>query len=152
MTNDATKTYCVRLPHSDQREVTTSDGTRQRVEYVGNIDVVFYGRSETAWFSIDWKTGFMFSMFDGQGNRVPTAHHMTARAKRPMELVRIDTAGPFPASLGDRGTSLCLWTARREAHPQQECGRHPRCREAFHCKHGSSTSVYGTAESSRVSP
>ena len=33
-------------------------------------------------------------------NRAPTAHHTTARAKRPMELVRIDTGGPFPASLG----------------------------------------------------
>ena len=35
-----------------------------------------------------------------KGNRAPTAHHTTARAKRPMELVHIDTAGPFPASLG----------------------------------------------------
>ena len=35
-----------------------------------------------------------------KGNRAPTAHHTTARAKRPMELVHIDNAGPFPASLG----------------------------------------------------
>ena len=35
-----------------------------------------------------------------KGNRAPTAHHTTARAKRPMELVHIDTAGPSPASLG----------------------------------------------------
>ena len=35
-----------------------------------------------------------------KGNRAPTPHHTTARAKRPMELVHIDTAGPFPASLG----------------------------------------------------
>ena len=35
-----------------------------------------------------------------KGNRAPTAHHTTARAKRPMELIHIDTAGPFPASLG----------------------------------------------------
>ena len=42
----------------------------------------------------------MFSIiFDGQ-NRASTAHHMTARAKRPTELVRSDTAGPFMASLG----------------------------------------------------
>ena len=33
-----------------------------------------------------------------KGNRVPTAHHTTARAKRPMELVHIDTTDPFPAS------------------------------------------------------
>ena len=46
-----------------------------------------------------------------KGNRAPTAHHTTARAKRPMELVHIDTAGPFPGYLsGDRGTS-CSWTA-----------------------------------------
>jgi len=35
-----------------------------------------------------------------KGNRAPTPHHTTARAKRPMELVHIDTAGPYPASLG----------------------------------------------------
>ena len=35
-----------------------------------------------------------------KGNRAPTAHHTTARAKRPMELIHINTAGPFPASLG----------------------------------------------------
>ena len=35
-----------------------------------------------------------------KGNRAPTAHHTTARAKRPMELIHVDTAGPFPASLG----------------------------------------------------
>ena len=35
-----------------------------------------------------------------KGNRAPTAHHTTVRAKRPMELVHIDTVGPFPASLG----------------------------------------------------
>ena len=38
-----------------------------------------------------------------KGNRAPTAHHTTARAKGPMELVHvhIDTVGPFPASLGE---------------------------------------------------
>ena len=46
MTNDASKMYCVRSPHSGQREVTTSDGTRLRVECVGNIDVVFHGISD----------------------------------------------------------------------------------------------------------
>ena len=42
MTNDASK----RPPLSDQREVITSDGTRLRVEFVGNIYVVFHGRSD----------------------------------------------------------------------------------------------------------
>ena len=35
-----------------------------------------------------------------KGNRAPTAHHTTARTKKPMELIHIDTADPFPASLG----------------------------------------------------
>ena len=35
-----------------------------------------------------------------KGNRAPTARHTTARAKRPMRLIHIDTAGSFPASLG----------------------------------------------------
>ena len=33
-------------------------------------------------------------------NRAPTAHHTMARAKRPMELIHIGTAGPCPAFLG----------------------------------------------------
>ena len=45
-TNDASKMYCVRPPLPDQREEITSDGTRLRVECVGNIDEVFHGRSE----------------------------------------------------------------------------------------------------------
>ena len=43
MTNDASKVYCVRPPHFDQKEVITSDGTRLKVECVGNIDVIFTG-------------------------------------------------------------------------------------------------------------
>ena len=35
-----------------------------------------------------------------KGNRSPTAHHTTARAKRSMGLIHVDTPGPFPASLG----------------------------------------------------
>ena len=33
-----------------------------------------------------------------KGNRTPTTHHTTARAKRAIELIYIDTAGPFLAS------------------------------------------------------
>ena len=33
-------------------------------------------------------------------NRAPTAHHTTARAKRPTELVHIDTTGPILAFPG----------------------------------------------------
>ncbi|CAN0479223.1 unnamed protein product, partial [Ascophyllum nodosum] len=46
MTNDASKMYCVRPPPLDQRRVITSDGTRLRVECIGNIDVLFHGRSD----------------------------------------------------------------------------------------------------------
>ena len=43
MTNDASKMYLRETPLSDQRQVITSDGTRLRVECVGNIDVDFHG-------------------------------------------------------------------------------------------------------------
>ena len=46
MSNDASKMYCVRLPLPDQREVTTSDGTGLRVECIGNINEVTYGKSD----------------------------------------------------------------------------------------------------------
>ena len=35
-----------------------------------------------------------------KGNRTPTDHHTAAHAERPIELVHIDIAGPFLASLG----------------------------------------------------
>ena len=45
MKNDASNMYCVGPP-SDQKEVITSDGPRLKVEWVGNIDVSFHGRSD----------------------------------------------------------------------------------------------------------
>ena len=47
-------------------------------------------------------TGELFSCSTcsmSKSNRAPTAHHTTTRAKRPIELLHIDTAGPIPASL-----------------------------------------------------
>ena len=38
--------------------------------------------------------------FWAKGNRAPTPHHATRRATQPLGLVRIDTAGPYPTSLG----------------------------------------------------
>ena len=63
--NDATKIYCLRLPPSDQREVTTSDGTRLRVEDVGNIDVVFHRRSNEPITLCDvwYVPGLIFNLF-----------------------------------------------------------------------------------------
>ena len=53
MTNDASKVYCMRPPHFDQKEVITSNGTRLKVECVGNIDVIFHGRSDEPVTMID---------------------------------------------------------------------------------------------------
>ena len=51
-------------------------------------------------------------------NRAPTAHHTTARVKRPMELIHIDTAGPFPASLGgSQYAVIFVDSASRLQHP-----------------------------------
>ena len=52
MTNDASKMYCMRPPHFDQKEVITSDGFL-KVECVGNIDVIFHGRSAESITMID---------------------------------------------------------------------------------------------------
>ena len=38
--------------------------------------------------------------FMAKGIRVPTPHRTTSRAAAPLDMVRIDTAGPFPESLG----------------------------------------------------
>ena len=53
MTNDASKMYCMRPPHFDEKEVITSNGTRLKVECVGNIDVIFHGRSDEPITMID---------------------------------------------------------------------------------------------------
>ena len=51
-------------------------------------------------------------------NRAPTAHHTTAGAKRPMELVHIDTADPFPGSLGgSRNVVMFVDSASRLQRP-----------------------------------
>ena len=36
-----------------------------------------------------------------KGNRAPTPHHATRRVTQPLGLVHIDTAGPYPTSLGE---------------------------------------------------
>ena len=65
MTNDACKMYCMRPPPSGQQEVITSDGTRVRVECVGNIDVVFHGRSDEKIILCDvsYVPGLKFNLF-----------------------------------------------------------------------------------------
>ena len=65
MTNGASKMYCMRTPHFDQKEVITSDGTRLKVEYIGNIDVIFHGRSDEPIIMIDvsYVPDFKFNLF-----------------------------------------------------------------------------------------
>ena len=59
-----------------------------------------------------------------KGNRAPTAHHTTARAKRPMELIHIDTASPFPASLGGSWyVVMFVDSASRLQHPYGTCDK-----------------------------
>ena len=54
----------------------------------------------------------------GKWERAPTAHHTTARAKRPMGLIHIVTAGPFPASLGgSRYVVILVDSASRLRYP-----------------------------------
>ena len=56
-----------------------------------------------------------------KGNRAPTAHHTTtARANRPMELIHIDTAGPFPASPG--GSRYVVMFVDSASRLQRPCG------------------------------
>ena len=42
----------------------------------------------------------MFDLFAGKGYRAPTPHYATRRATQPLGLVHIDTAEPYPTSLG----------------------------------------------------
>ena len=65
MTNDASKMYCMRPPHFDQKEVIASDDTRLKGECVGNIDVIFHGRSDEPVTMIDvsYVPDLKFNMF-----------------------------------------------------------------------------------------
>ena len=46
-----------------------------------------------------------------KGIRASKPHRTTSPAEALLDLVHIDTAGPFPESLGGSRTSSCLWTA-----------------------------------------
>ena len=50
--------------------------------------------------------------------RAPTPHHTTSRAAAPLDMVHIDTAGPFPESLGSsRYVVLFVYNASRFQRP-----------------------------------
>ena len=43
-----------------------------------------------------------------KGIHVPTPHHTTARAAAPMDMVHIDTAGPYQKSIGGSNRRLAV--------------------------------------------
>ena len=63
--NDTSKMYCMRPPHFDQKEVITSDGSRLKVKCVGNIDVIFHGRSDEpiAMIDVSYVPDLKFNLF-----------------------------------------------------------------------------------------
>ena len=64
-----------------------------------------------------------------KGNRAPTAHHTTVRAKRPMELVYIETTDPFPASLG--GSRYVVMFVDRASRLQRPYGTRDKSADAI---------------------
>ena len=53
-----------------------------------------------------------------KGHRAPTPHHATRRATQPLGLVHIDTAGPYPTSLGgSRSIVIFVDSAPRPQRP-----------------------------------
>ena len=53
-----------------------------------------------------------------KGIRAPTPHRTTSRAEAPLDLVHIDTAGPFPESLGgSRYVVMFVGSASRFQRP-----------------------------------
>ena len=62
-------------------------------------------------------------------NRASTAHHTTARAKRPVELIHIDTAGPFPAPLG--GSRYVVMYVDSSSRPQRPYGTRDKSEAAI---------------------
>ena len=55
-----------------------------------------------------------------KGHRAPTPHHVTRRATHPLGLVHIDTAGPYPTSLG--GSRYVVMFVDSASRLQRPCG------------------------------
>ena len=55
-----------------------------------------------------------------KGYRVPTSHHATRRATQPLGLVHIDSAGPYPTSLG--GSRYVVMFVDSASRLQRPCG------------------------------
>ena len=81
-----------------------------------------------------------------KGIRAPTPHRTTSRAAAPLDLVHIDTAGPFPESLGGSWyVVMFVDSASRFQRPygtrDKSASAHPRSGAAVHCRHGSTTGI-----------
>ena len=65
MTNDASQMYDIRPPCPDEALITISDGTRRRVMQIGNIDVVFHGRTDEpiTLCDVSYVPGLGFNLF-----------------------------------------------------------------------------------------
>ena len=79
-------------------------------------------------------------------HRTPTPHHATRRATQPLGLVHIDTAGPYPTSLGGwRYVVMFVASASRSTaavwRAREERGRHYFCRETLRGRNGGPTRV-----------
>ena len=94
VTNDENKIYYVRPSPSDQRKVTTNDGIRQKVEYVGNIDVVFHGRSDEpiTLCDVSYIPGLIFNI--SSFHKAQQTHVMILDACRKILLSRARRVGP----------------------------------------------------------
>ena len=86
--------------------------------------------------------------FMAKGIRAPTPHRTTSRAAAPLNMVHIDTAGPFPESLGG-SRYVVMFVEQRfplpasVLDPEQERIGYPRCGAAVRRRHGSSTGIPG---------
>ena len=64
-----------------------------------------------------------------KGIRAPTPHHTTSRAEAPLDLVHIDTAGPFPDSLG--GSRYVVMFVDSASRIQCPCGTRDKSASAI---------------------
>ena len=64
-----------------------------------------------------------------KGIRAPTPHHTTSRAEAPLDLVHIDTAGPFPESSG--GSRYVVMFVDSASRFQRPCGTRDKSASAI---------------------
>ena len=92
MTNNAECMYDLRTPPPERQEITIGDGRRQKVEYIGNIDVVFHGTNDVpiTICDVSYVPGLGFNLF---------SFHTVQKTHR----VVLDAAG---AHIADKGITF----------------------------------------------